>query len=83
MSTKTNNVVNLSDQLEVKKIQSLYKEYDACPLGSNSNTVYSNTGLSILDDVKFFLKHPKFREDFEQALLIHLKDFANDSLKNQ
>ena len=80
MSARANNVVTLSDYLEVRKIISIYNGFDACELELQMPLKITNTGLSIIDDVEFFLKHPLLRDNFEQAFLIHLKEFSSEHL---
>ena len=80
MSAKTKKVVSLLNYVEVRDIVSLYKRFDACELGEHQQLECTSTGLSILDDVEFFLKHPFLRDKFERAFLMHLKEFSSNHL---
>lgn len=80
MSARAKSVVTLSDYLEVRKIISTYNEFDDCELELQMPLKITNTGLSIIDDVEFFLKHPLFRDNFEQVFLMHLKEFSSKHL---
>ena len=81
MSVKPKHVAMLSDLSDVRHVSSLYEKFDAYPLEAPAELEYSNTGLSILDDVSFFLKDPKLRGEFESAFLIHLKNFSIERLQ--
>lgn len=82
MTDESRNVIDIHKHNEEKKISDLYDKYDGLALEETPEIIeYSQRGMNILEDVMYFLQHRELQIQFEQDLIIYLKNFAISHLK--
>ncbi|MBL4567171.1 MAG: hypothetical protein JKY85_03990 [Porticoccus sp.] len=63
----------------LSEIDQFYTRYDDLFSGVETMDTYnsiSEKGLSLLDDIEFYLAHPEYHNKFEDMTLQLLKDFS-------
>ncbi len=81
MNKKPTNVVDLTEHHRKREILALYAKHERGQVEPPESVDFSATGLSILDDVMYFLAQPDMHIQFEEEFLFHLKRFAINQLK--
>lgn len=76
-------VTDLEEVRTKRSIAGLYAQHDALAVEGRCDPVFSACGMSIIDDVEFFLSHDQYRDVFERLLGQHLKEFSHLLLKGK
>jgi len=70
----------------ISEVRALYKQSDVLYSGVvlvDNQLQLSGNGQSIMNDIEYFLRHPKYRVQIENALFEQLRVFAETILQEE